>query len=153
MDKFDKQILAHLQKDCSLSLADLSERVGLSQTPCWRRIQQLEKQGVIRKRVALLDTELVNVGLTVFVNLKTSQHNPDWLDSVSNFAEQAPEVTEFYRMSGETDYLLKVLVPDMKAYDNFYKKLISQAGFSDVSSSFAMEQMKYSTEVPLDYIS
>ncbi|GGD62137.1 Lrp/AsnC family transcriptional regulator [Lacimicrobium alkaliphilum] len=152
MDSFDKKILFELQRDCSISLAQLSERVGLSQTPCWRRIQQLEKQGVIRKRVALLDTEAVNLGLTVFVHLKTNQHNPGWLTSVTDFAEHAPEITEFYRMSGETDYLLKVLVPDMKAYDNFYKRLISQAGFSDVSSSFAMEQMKYSTEVPLDYI-
>ncbi|WP_088329498.1 Lrp/AsnC family transcriptional regulator [Lacimicrobium sp. SS2-24] len=152
MDGFDRKILFELQRDCSLSLAELSERVGLSQTPCWRRIQNLEKQGVIRKRVALLNTEAVNLGLTVFVNLKTNQHNPEWLESVADFAEQAPEITEFYRMSGETDYLLKVLVPDMKAYDAFYKRLISQAGFSDVSSSFAMEQMKYSTEVPLDYI-
>ena len=152
MDSFDKKILFELQRDCSISLAALSERVGLSQTPCWRRIQMLEKQGVIRKRVALLDTEAVNLGLTVFVHLKTNQHNPEWLGSVADFAERAPEITEFYRMSGETDYLLKVLVPDMKAYDEFYKRLISQAGFSDVSSSFAMEQMKYSTEVPLDYI-
>ena len=140
-----------LQHDSSLSLAEISDKVGLSQTPCWRRIQQLEKTGVIRKKVALLDSEQLNVGLTVFVNLKTNQHNPDWLDSVKSFADNAAEVTEFYRMSGETDYLLKVLVPDMKAYDEFYKRLISQAGFSDVSSSFSMEQIKYSTEVPLNY--
>jgi Lrp/AsnC family transcriptional regulator len=151
MDNFDKHILSLLQQNCSLSLADISESVGLSQTPCWRRIQQLEKNGVIRKRVALLDSNKLNVGLTVFVNLKTNQHNQEWLDSVNQFANNAPEVTEFYRMSGDTDYLLKVLVPDMKAYDEFYKRLIGQAGFSDVSSSFSMEQMKYSTEIPLSY--
>lgn len=151
MDSFDKHILSLLQQDSSLSLAEISEHVGLSQTPCWRRIQQLEKTGIIRKRVALLDSNKLNVGLTIFVNLKTNQHNPDWVDSVNDFANNSPEVTEFYRMSGDTDYLLKVLVPDMAAYDEFYKKLIGQAGFSDVSSSFAMEQMKYSTEVPLAY--
>ena len=152
MDSYDKHILTLLQKDSSISLADISEQVGLSQTPCWRRIQQLEKAGVIRKKVALIDPEHVNLGLTVFVNLKTSQHNPDWLESVQAFADDAPEVTEFYRLSGDTDYLLKVHVPDMKAYDAFYKRLISQAGFSDISSSFAMEQIKYSTELPLNYI-
>lgn len=151
MDNFDKHILSLLQKNSSLSLAEISEQVGLSQTPCWRRIQHLEKSGVIRKRVALLNSESLNVGLTVFVNLKTNQHNPKWLSSVKEFADNSPEITEFYRMSGDTDYLLKVLVPDMKAYDAFYKRLISQAGFSDVSSSFSMEQMKYSTEVPLSY--
>lgn len=151
MDNFDKHILALLQENASLSLAEISDKIGLSQTPCWRRIQQLEQSGVIRKRVALLEPEELNVGLTVFVNLKTNQHNQDWFESVQEFAATAPEVTEFYRMSGETDYLLKVLVPDMKAYDAFYKRLISQAGFSDVSSSFAMEQMKYSTEIPLNY--
>lgn len=151
MDNFDKHILAILQQDSSMSLAEISEQVGLSQTPCWRRIQQLEKSGVIRKKVALLDLEKLNVGLTVFVNLKTNQHNPDWLNSVKDFADNAPEITEFYRMSGDTDYLLKVHVPDMKAYDEFYKRLIGQAGFSDVSSSFSMEQIKYSTEIPLNY--
>ena len=151
MDNFDKHILSLLQQNSSQSLAEISESVGLSQTPCWRRIQQLEKSGVIRKRVALLDSNQLNVGLTVFVNLKTNQHNQEFLDSVNQFANNAPEVTEFYRMSGDTDYLLKVLVPDMKAYDEFYKRLIGQAGFSDVSSSFSMEQMKYSTEIPLSY--
>ena len=151
MDKFDKQILSLLQQDCTLSMTEIAEKVGLSSTPCWRRIQAMEKAGIIRGRVALADNEKLNVSLTVFVTIRTNQHNPDWLESVRHFAEQAQEVTEFYRMSGETDYLLKVLVPDMKAYDAFYKRLISQAGFSDVSSSFAMEQMKYSTEVPLNY--
>ncbi|GAB2996306.1 Lrp/AsnC family transcriptional regulator [Psychrosphaera aestuarii] len=151
MDSFDRHILALLQEDGSRSLAEISEKIGLSQTPCWRRIQQLEQSGVIRKRVALLDSDKLNVGLTVFVSLKTNQHTPEWSESVQAFANSSSEIVEFYRLSGETDYLMKVLVPDMKAYDNFYQKLIRQAGFSDVSSSFAMEKMKYSTEVPLTY--
>lgn len=151
MDSFDRHILSLLQNDGSMSLAEISEQIGLSQTPCWRRIQQLEQSGVIRKRVALLDPEKLNVGLTVFVSLKTNQHTPDWAKLVDDFANSSTEIIEFYRLSGETDYLMKVLVPDMKAYDEFYQRLIRQAGFSDVSSSFAMEQMKYSTEVPLAY--
>lgn len=151
MDSFDRHILSLLQEDGSLSLAEISEQIGLSQTPCWRRIQQLENNGVIRKRVALLDSEKLNVGLTVFVSLKTNQHTPEWAESVKVFANSSPEIVEFYRLSGDTDYLMKVLVPDMKAYDEFYQKLIRQAGFSDVSSSFSMEQMKYSTEIPLTY--
>lgn len=151
MDNFDRHILSLLQANGALSLAEISDKIGLSQTPCWRRIQQLEQNGIIRKRVALLDSEKLNVGLTVFVNLKTNQHTANWVKSVHDFADKAPEVIEFYRMSGDTDYLLKVLVPDMKAYDDFYKRLIGQAGFSDVSSSFAMEQMKYTTEIPLTY--
>ncbi len=149
MDSFDRHILSLLQADGSMSLSEISEQIGLSQTPCWRRIQQLEQNGIIRKRVALLDAEKLNVGLTVFVSLKTNQHTADWAKTVNDFANSSIEIVEFYRLSGETDYLMKVLVPDMKAYDEFYQKLIRQAGFSDVSSSFAMEQMKYSTEIPL----
>ncbi len=151
MDSFDRHILSLLQDDGSLSLAEISEQIGLSQTPCWRRIQTLEKKGIIRKRVALLDPEQLNVGLTVFVSLKTNQHTPEWAASVNEFANSSPEIVEFYRLSGETDYMMKVLVPDMKAYDDFYQRLIRHAGFSDVSSSFAMENMKYSTEIPLAY--
>lgn len=151
MDSFDRHILSLLQNDGSMSLAEISEQIGLSQTPCWRRIQQLEQNGIIRKKVALLDPEKLNVGLTVFVSLKTNEHNPEWAKTVDSFANSSAEIIEFYRLSGDTDYMMKVLVPDMKAYDEFYQKLIRQAGFSDVSSSFAMEQMKYSTEVPLAY--
>ena len=151
MDSFDRHILSLLQDDGSMSLAEISEQIGLSQTPCWRRIQTLEKKGIIRKRVALLDAEQLNVGLTVFVSLKTNQHTAEWAETVNEFANSSPEIVEFYRLSGETDYMMKVLVPDMKAYDDFYQRLIRQAGFSDVSSSFAMENMKYSTEIPLSY--
>ncbi|WP_448568945.1 Lrp/AsnC family transcriptional regulator [Thalassotalea ganghwensis] len=152
MDKFDQQILKILQQDCTASVSDVAAQVGLSTTPCWRRIQAMEKSGVIRGRVALTDAEKLNVGLTVFVMIKTNQHNPAWLADFGKIADEFQEIIEFYRMSGEVDYLLKVVVPDMKAYDEFYKKLIDKASFADISSSFAMEEMKYTTALPVDYI-
>jgi Lrp/AsnC family transcriptional regulator len=152
MDTFDKDILAILQQDCTVSVSDIADQVGLSTTPCWRRIQAMEKSGVIKGRVALADPEKLNVGLTVFVMVKTNQHNPEWLDNFSNTIKEIPEIMEFYRLSGDIDYLLRIVVPDMKAFDTFYKKLITQANFSDISSSFAMEEIKYTTRLPLDYI-
>lgn len=152
MDNFDKKILKILQEDCTQSVSDVAEQVGLSTTPCWRRIQSMEKNGIIKGRVALADPLKLNVGLTVFVMIKTNQHNPNWLNEFSNLSTDFPEISEFYRMSGEVDYLLRVVVPDMKAYDTFYKKLISQVSFADISSSFAMEEIKYSTALPVDYI-
>lgn len=152
MDKFDKQILKILQQDCTAAVSEVAAQVGLSTTPCWRRIQAMEKSGVIRGRVALTNAEMLNVGLTVFVMIKTNQHNPDWLDDFGKIADEFQEIIEFYRMSGEVDYLLKVVVPDMKAYDHFYKKLIDKASFADISSSFAMEEMKYTTALPVDYL-
>lgn len=152
MDSFDKEILRILQLDCTLSVSDIADRVGLSSTPCWRRIQAMEKSGIIKGRVALADPEKLNVGLTVFVMVKTNQHNPKWLDNFSNTIKDMPEIMEFYRLSGDIDYLLRIVVPDMKAFDTFYKKLITQADFSDISSSFAMEEIKYTTRLPLDYI-
>lgn len=152
MDTFDKEILRILQLDCTLSVSDIAEQVGLSTTPCWRRIQAMEKSGIIRGRVALAEPEKLNVGLTVFVMVKTNQHNPQWLDKFSNTIKNIPEIMEFYRLSGDIDYLLRIVVPDMKAFDTFYKKLITQADFSDISSSFAMEEIKYTTQLPLDYV-
>jgi Lrp/AsnC family transcriptional regulator len=152
MDSFDKHILRILQKDCTLSTSDIAEKVGLSTTPCWRRIQALEKSGVITKRVALADPNKLNVGLSIFVMIKTNQHNPAWLENFATIIDQFPEIVEAYRMSGDVDYLLRVVVPDMKAYDRFYKKLITRADFSDISSSFSMEEIKYTTALPIDYI-
>jgi len=152
MDKFDKEILRILQKDCTASVSDVANQVGLSTTPCWRRIQAMEKSGIIRGRVALAEPEKLNVGLTVFVTIKTNQHNPNWLAEFREISDDFPEIIEFYRMSGEVDYLLRVVVPDMKAYDGFYKKLINRASFADISSSFAMEEIKYTTALPVDYI-
>ena len=152
MDTFDKDILRILQGDCTLSVSDIADQVGLSTTPCWRRIQAMEKSGIIKGRVALAEPEKLNVGLTVFVMVKTNQHNPQWLDKFSNTIKDMPEIMEFYRLSGDIDYLLRIVVPDMKAFDAFYKKLITQADFSDISSSFAMEEIKYTTQLPLDYV-
>lgn len=151
LDKFDRAILAALQEDATLPVAELAQRIGLTATPCWRRIQRLESQGLIRKRVALLDPVRLNVGVTVFVSVRTSQHNVDWLQSFHRLVSSIPEVMEFYRMAGQTDYLLRVVVPDIAAYDRVYKSLIDGAELGDVSSSFAMEQIKYTTALPLDY--
>ncbi|MCP4271527.1 MAG: Lrp/AsnC family transcriptional regulator [Gammaproteobacteria bacterium] len=152
MDAFDKKILSILQKDCTTSVSDIAEQVGLSTSPCWRRIQTLEKSGVIKGRVALVDPEKVKVGLTVFVMVKTSHHNPEWLDQFTHMVKTFPEIMEFYRLSGDIDYLLRIVVPDMKAFDAFYKKLITQVDFFDISSSFAMEEIKFTTQLPLDYL-
>jgi len=151
-DKIDLQILALVQQDASLSVAVIADRVRLSVTPCWRRIQRLEAEGVIRKRVALLDAAKLNVGVTVFVAVKTSRHNQEWFEKFHAAVMKLPEVVEFYRMSGEMDYLLRVIVPDIAGYDAVYKKLIKTADLFDVSSSFAMEQIKYTTALPLNFV-
>jgi Lrp/AsnC family transcriptional regulator len=152
MDATDRQILDILQHDATMPLAEIARRVGLSSTPCWRRIQKLEEAKVIRKRVAVLDSAKINAGVTVFVSIRTSQHNADWLSRFASIVDEMPEVVEFYRMSGEIDYLLRVVVPDIAAYDSFYKRLIADIELDDVSSSFAMEQIKYTTALPLSYI-
>jgi len=152
MDRLDKKILRLLQEDATLAVADIAKKVGLSTTPCWRRIQKLEEDGVIKRRVALLNPEQINARVTVFVSIRTGSHNHEWLRRFSEIVRDFPEVVEFYRMSGDVDYLLRVTVPDIAAYDEFYKKLISKIEIRNVSSSFAMEQIKYTTELPLDYI-
>ena len=151
MDDLDRKILRLLQDDASLPIAELASRVGLSSTPCWRRVQNLEKAGVLRKRVALLDPEKMNLGVTVFVRVKTSQHSYDWLEDFARAIAQIEEVVEFYRMSGDVDYLLRIVVPDIAAYDAVYKRLIKAAALADVSSSFAMETIKYTTALPVHY--
>lgn len=151
LDKIDQQILAILQIDASLAVSDVARRVGLSVTPCWRRIQRLEEQGVIRKRVAILDGQRIGAGISVFVAVRTNEHNAEWLKHFSQTVAEIPEVVEFYRMSGDIDYLLRVVVGNMQQYDQFYKKLISKVKLTDVSSSFAMEQIKYTTALPLGH--
>ncbi len=150
-DRVDRKILAILQRDCTMPVAEIGREVGLSTTPCWRRIQKLEESGVVTRRVALLDAKKVNAGVTVFVTITTSQHTQSWLDRFHATIQEFPEVVEFYRMSGQVDYLLRIVVPDIESYDAFYKKLISRIELNDVSSSFAMEQIKFTTELPLDY--
>lgn len=151
MDAVDRRILASLQEDAQMPLEALAERVGLSPSPCWRRIQKLEAQGVIKKRVALLDPDKLNVGVTVFVAVRTNRHDMEWAEQFCRAVCDIPEVVEFYRMSGETDYLLRVVVPNIAAYDDVYKRLIKTASLYDVSSNFAMERIKYTTALPVDY--
>ncbi|MAP10429.1 MAG: ArsR family transcriptional regulator [Gammaproteobacteria bacterium] len=151
MDRIDRQILDLIQRDATLSTAEIAERVSLTTTPCWRRIQNLERRGLIRSRVALLDREQLNIGVDVFVAIKTNQHNAEWLSQFARVVDEFDEVVEFYRMSGEVDYLMRVVVPDIAAYDQFYRRLIEQVRIADVSSSFAMERLKYTTALPLDY--
>lgn len=151
MDAIDRKILTFLQEDATLSVGDIAERVGLSATPCWRRIRNLEDAGIIQNRVALLNPEKLNLGVTVFVGVKTSQHNYEWLEKFAKAVENIDEIVEFYRMSGETDYLLRVVVPDIAGYDAVYKRLIQAVDLTDVSSSFAMERIKFTTALPLDY--
>lgn len=152
MDRLDKKILRLLQEDATLAVADVAKKVGLSTTPCWRRIQKLEEEGVIQRRVAVLNPEKVNTRVNVFISIRTSSHSLEWLKRFSEVVQEFPEVVEFYRMSGDVDYLIRVVVPDIAAYDAFYKKLIARIEIRDVSSAFAMEQIKYTTQLPLDYM-
>jgi len=152
MDRLDRKILRLLQEDATLAVADIAKKVGLSTTPCWRRIQKLEEDGVITRRVALLDPMQINTCVTVFVSIRIGLHANEWLRRFSEVVRDFPEVVEFYRMSGEVDYLLRVVVPDIAAYDVFYKKLVNKIDIHDVSSTFAMERIKYTTELPLDYM-
>lgn len=149
MDGIDRKLLELLQNDATLSIAQLSERVGLSATPCWKRIQKLEATGVVTRRVALVDPERVGVGLTVFVGVEAGAHTPDWLERFSAGVATMPEVMALYRMAGDVDYLLHVAVADMTEFDAFYKRLIDVAPMKNVSSRFAMERMKHSTAYPL----
>ncbi len=152
LDAVDKQLLALLQEDAETPIAELAARVNLSSTPCWRRVQQLKESGLIRKQVALLDAKKLNVGVTVFVAVRTNQHSQKWFDKFHAAVNDVPEVVEFYRMSGDVDYLLRVVVPDIAAYDAVYKRLIRGSDLFDVSSSFAMEEIKFTTALPLDYV-
>ena len=152
LDAVDKQLLALLQEDAETPIAELAARVNLSSTPCWRRVQQLKESGLIRKQVALLDAKKLNVGVTVFVAVRTNQHSQKWFDKFHAAVNDVPEVVEFYRMSGDVDYLLRVVVPDIAAYDAVYKRLIRGSDLFDVSSSFAMEEIKFTTALPLDYL-
>lgn len=149
LDALDRRILAALQRDATLSVAALSEAVGLSPTPCWKRVRRLEEAGIITGRVALVDRAAVGLGVTVFVAIRTAAHEEGWLEAFAAGVRRIPEIVEFYRMSGEVDYLLKVVCADIADYDRIYKQLIGVAKLHDVSSSFAMEQIKYTTEVPL----
>src|SRR5215204_7572205 len=149
MDHIDRKILAVLQEDASLSVAEIGNRVGLSSTPCWKRIQRLEAEGVIQKRVALVDPNKIGLGITVFVSIETGDHSQEWLDRFAKTVGAMPEVMEFYRMAGDVDYMLRVVVPDIAGYDTFYKKLIGTVPLKNVTSRFAMEKIKSTTSLPI----
>ena len=148
LDRQDRVILAKIQADASQSVGELAEQVGMSKSACWRRLQKLEEMGVIRERVALLDANALNLSLTVYISVRTNQHNDDWAARFQQATEQIPGVLEVYRMSGDLDYLIKAVVVDMPDYDRLYKRLI-KADIYDVSSSFVMETIKHTTRLPL----
>jgi Lrp/AsnC family transcriptional regulator len=149
MDVTDRKILSLLQGDASLSVAEIGSRVGLSSTPCWKRIQRLEADGVIQRRVALVDQDKIGLGITVFVSIETGDHSQDWLGKFADMVGAMPEVMEFYRMAGDVDYMLRVVVPDIQGYDTFYKKLIASVPLKNVTSRFAMEKIKATTALPI----
>ncbi len=149
MDEIDRKLFEILQDDTTLSIAQMAERVGLSPTPCWKRIQKLETTGVITRRIAVVDPDRIGVGLSVFVAVQAGEHSPEWLQHFSAGVAAMPEVMEVYRMAGDIDYLLRVAVADMAEYDAFYKRLIAVAPMKNVNSRFAMERMKHTTAYPL----
>jgi Lrp/AsnC family transcriptional regulator len=149
MDSIDRKILAVVQDDASLSVAEIGQRVGLSSTPCWKRLQRLEADGIITRRVALIDPERIGLGITVFVSVETGDHSQDWLQRFADVVGAMPEVMEFYRMAGDVDYMLRVVVPDIAGYDTFYKKLIGTVPLKNVTSRFAMERIKSTTALPI----
>ncbi len=149
MDAIDRKILSVLQDDASLSVAEIGNKVGLSSTPCWKRIQRLEADGVIIKRVVLVDQDRIGLGISVFVSVETGDHSREWLDRFAKTVGAMPEVMEFYRMAGDVDYMLRVVVPDMTGYDAFYKRLIAAVPLKNVTSRFAMEKIKSTTALPI----
>jgi Lrp/AsnC family transcriptional regulator len=151
MDATDRKLLDILQHDAGLSLDELSTRMALSRNACWRRIKRLEDDGVIKARVTLLNAGRINVGLTAFIALRTTEHSAKWLDQFSKAVRDLPEIVGVYRMTGDVDYLLQAVIPDVAAYDQLYKRLIGKITLADVSSSFVMEEIKSTTILPLDY--
>ena len=152
MDTIDKNILDLIQDDASLSLNDIAGKVHLSRNACWNRIRQMEKDGTISARVAVLNPKKLNLGLSVFIAVRTDQHTHDWLERFSRVTRAMPEIISIYRTTGDTDYLLHAVVPNMKEYDELYKRLVSQIELSDVSASFVMEEIKRTTKLPLNYV-
>ena len=149
LDQIDRKILSLLQSSPEYTSALIAEKVGLTATPCWRRIQRLESEGYIKKRVVILDPIKLDLNLTVFVHVKAEQHDSDWLEKFAHHTSAFEEVIEFYRLSGEYDYMLKVVVKDMQGFDHFYKRFIAGIKLGDVTSSFAMEEIKNTTSLPI----
>ena len=151
MDNIDRKILSLLQNDASLSISEIASQVNLSSTPCWKRIRRLEDEGIIRKRVALLDSDKIGGGIMVFISIKTNEHNQDWFNQFVTTVDKMSEVMGFYRLAGDVDYLMKVVVPDIASYNDFYLRLIDRLPLSNVTAGFVMEQIKDTTELPLPH--
>jgi Lrp/AsnC family transcriptional regulator, cysteine-sensing transcriptional activator len=152
LDAIDRKILDILQADATVPVAAIADKVGLSAAPCWRRIKRMEDDGVIRRRVALIDRRKANVPMTLFVSVRTTRHVVQWLEDFRRVISDIPEIVEAWRLTGEIDYMLRIVVPDVDAYDAVYKRLISKLEFADISSAIAMEEMKYTTAIPTDYL-
>lgn len=150
LDRIDRKILYELMQDATLPLTQLAERVGLSQTPCWKRVQKLEAAGVIFGRVALVDPARIGLGLTVFVEIQAPDHTPEWRAAFAAVVADYREILEVHRMAGEVDYMLKVVVSTMQAYDAFYLELTSRLACRNVTSKFSMEKVKMTTALPID---
>jgi len=151
LDTYDRKILALLQRNSEMSLNDIADEIGLTSTPCWRRIRKLQDQGYFKKRVVLLDEEKLNVGVSVFMAIRTNQHSQEWAKKFVKAAREIPEIVDIFRLAGDVDYMLRAVVPDIATYDRIYQRLIEKVEISDVSSMFAMETIRSSTELPLDY--
>lgn len=151
LDPFDRKILMLLQRNTDQSVSEIADEVGLSATPCWRRIRKLQEQGYIKRRVALLDETKLNVGVSVFMAIRTNQHTEEWSQAFVRAVGEIPEIVDVFRLAGEIDYMLRAVVPDIATYDRVYKRLISKLDIHDISSMFAMETIRSSTELPLDY--
>lgn len=149
IDANDRKILKILQKDATRSLETIADEIGVSLNTCWRRVQRLEQSGVLERRVALVDNEKVGLPLTVFVSVRTDDHSKSWADAFSKAVNAMPEIVEFYRLAGDVDYILKLVVGSVSDYDRAYQRLISKISLFDVSASFAMEKLKFTTELPL----
>lgn len=152
MDNKDKAILDALQKDATLTVSELADAVGLSKSACWRRIQNLEDSGIIGARVTLLDQQALGLKLTAYAFVRTHEHTKAWFDRFHAVTTDMPNVMEVHRMSGDVDYLIRAVAPDMSSYDEMYKEMIARVNLYDVSSSFSMETIKYTTALPLDYL-
>jgi Lrp/AsnC family transcriptional regulator len=150
LDRIDRKILHELMQDATLPVAQLADRVGLSQTPCWKRVQKLEAAGVILGRVALVDPARIGLGLTVFVEIEAADHTREWRESFAAVVSDYPDILEVHRMAGDVDYMLKVVVGNMEAYDTFYLELTSRLPCRNVTSKFSMEKVKMTTALPID---
>ena len=151
LDDLDRKLLAELQADASDSLEKVGERIGLSRNACWNRVRRLEEAGVLKARVALVDPAAVNLGLTVFIAVRTNEHDPNWLETFARVTRSMPEIQGVYRTSGQLDYLIRARVPDVAAYDALYQRLIRKVRLADVSASFVMQEIKETTALPLNY--